>query len=460
MINLTASETGTLACEPSVFRVSNETGNPVYELEMCRFGEISAPHAIVKSWTNLSMIQIAGTGASGRIKAVNLMGFECGGDLSFFAFNALDHDGKPVLQLPSSFSQGANVLGNIDLTGAEIGGDLIMTNLRAEGAVSLARARVGGKLVFRTLDSILADPQAAERLGSRKQTPLRGASLHRLDMTSMDCGNDIDLTGLRVIDPDSTEHQTPISTKLPVKGVVAARAIETKGELRLFRRGNAGGDTFTWIEHSIDLSNSAIDRLVLSAYSFDKDTAMPDDVARAGINLANAKIRELEIPAIRATPPNPPRSIFPVPIDLGDSDISIWNIEDDVLPTGKRFSALLQQDKRFRRSTYLAIERYFRNRGYDEDANAIYQSMSMLAHQQHLNDLGKARWKRASSAYFWFWRNPWYVAFKYLLGFGTAPMRLGWIILALWLFSLPPTRMLSTSSPPPRNARLACVKKP
>ncbi len=103
--------------------------------------------------------------------------------------------------------------------------------------------------------------------------------------------------------------------------------------------------------------------------------------------------------------------------------------DDLQLPGGScKYSELLRRTRPFKRSTYLAVEAWLRNKGFEKEAARVYIDMS----DRDLNAGESARLGR--------WLR--WLALGVTIGYGVRPRRLLWLFLlslalSLWIFSQP-----------------------
>jgi len=134
------------------------------------------------------------------------------------------------------------------------------------------------------------------------------------------------------------------------------------------------------------------------------------------------------------------RIILPHPLDLRDIKVAQWNIYDHSKATVSRvdaYTCLAKTDDRFRRRTWLSLERALRDRGHAADADKLFRRMERQGENEARNDAIKSRWAIGN---FLVWLFKWLFfrkTFDILLGYGTAPVRLFTIIVVFWIVALP-----------------------
>jgi hypothetical protein len=117
-----------------------------------------------------------------------------------------------------------------------------------------------------------------------------------------------------------------------------------------------------------------------------------------------------------------------------------WAIGDNTDNRADQFKGLLKNDVYFNRSTYVAVDRSLRERGFEGDADKVSRAMYRRDRSERWhrarNRQGKIGrvWKLVKLAVSTLWWGP----FRFFAGYGTAPARLFWWIIL-------PSYVLSTS---------------
>jgi hypothetical protein len=265
-------------------------------------------------------------------------------------------------------------------------------------------------------------------------------------MNNLSGDNDIDLTGLTLSEKEPNWLGTRATLRKPDPGHVGAENISVGRSLRLFEEctdprllpsDNTCHGEGCVAPGAIDLSGARIGELVMSRHSF--ESTDPDKrAAEVGVVLAGASVDEVTI-ADLSTASRKSLSL-PRPIDLRDIRVGQWNIFDEKKPLPSRrltYRSLAGTDDRFRRSTWLSLERSLRNQGHSGDADFIYRQMAIREEKEVWRDakVGPRKWVSVPLQVLRriFLRWP----FRHFLGYGTQPLRLLGIILAYWVLALP-----------------------
>lgn len=366
----------------------------------CRLGGMWALGARIRGDALLYNLEVSGFGVGGE-RAVDLSQATIEGNLRLWAPGQFLEEGMRVTNgadMPED--RQSLIVGDIDLSGCSIGGDCNLTNLQVDGAVLLDDAEVTGDVLFQSAVSLLDSLQTQERhrdlynrlvqhaLEDRTGKPM--ARVRRLSMVMLRCHNDVDLSGLtlRATEAEVRSHSG--------YGTIDAHDITVAGHLWQYRTVGhqrwqqiAGGDvgirppnSDAQIPGSADFSGSKVWHMCLSGASFQTPVTRREDAETVererGLILAGAKINELEITPLSS------RHIFPIPINLADTAVTLWNLHDADDNRFTRYKSLLESDATFRRSTYLAAESSLRNRGHEAEADAIYREMVRRGHRERV----------------------------------------------------------------------------
>ena len=143
----------------------------------------------------------------------------------------------------------------------------------------------------------------------------------------------------------------------------------------------------THIPGALDFQHAEIGELVISDASF-RNHGSDRHVTENGIVLDYAQISKFYVARSEPDHANPHQhNGFPVPVSLADLSVKSWFLEDedvhDSLPDLKSYIErettlavpyldLLDNDHVFRMSSYLAVEKSLRDRGYTEEARQIF----------------------------------------------------------------------------------------
>lgn len=260
------------------------------------------------------------------------------------------------------------------------------------------------------------------------------ASIQQVNMEALETTGDINLTGL-AIEKDLVLRDARIrgSLKLNPSADEQKRTDNRKQEAKEDFEWKCA-DMRTCIGGKLYLDAAEISQVILSGKSF-KERAKSEE---AYVILERAVIGQLEI-------------AYPLPgtLDLSDLKVGSWKEpvkkkESGLLAVLRSFSNVLGFDpgflkkedsffietlknsEPFRRSSYLAIERDLRNKGEDEEADAVHVEMRRRDRRQT-----KKFWNRLPD-----------FIFDAFTKYGTTSARLFWIMLlsfifTIWLFSNP-----------------------
>ena len=343
------------------------------------------------------------------------------------------------------FDGWTNIEGGLNLSGARIRERIDLTGLACTGALELRDSHIGTCLrawspqtMLKDLDSLLSRPDAPAESKSALVAALdelkdhlrrpsgpgavpssispRPAHVARLDLERARIDGEADLTGL-VLDGD-----------------LAAEGLQVGGAFLLAEGGDAG-DTYARIGGQARLIDSRIGRLAVSGLSFQGDGWS------SALILNGSTIGTLQIhPAAQGG------SLYPNPLGLENIKVSHWRLDGDPAdgsrPSRSRragsaetFERLLMNDRRISVPTYHGVIQTLRDNGRDRDSRRLYRHM-------------RRRALKAEGGY-----NLFYRLYDLLLGFGTAPLRVGLLILAVTLLSA-----LLITSHDPNLERRAQVK--
>ena len=354
-----------------------------------------------------------------------------GGNLKFFleaheARRLFDgHPGEvPVCVLPQG----------INLRKSRVGGDVTLSRVQcADGVIDQQDMRVEHDVTF----------GAGDGAGQ--------ARARALYLQSVECGGDIDLTGLALMAGDDAGGASVVATQAQVAGCLSA-----------YRDGH-----WADIPGRLDLEFSRLGRLEVSSNSFD-GPCDPQELRRSGLILNKAHINVLVVWSDGRR--------FPCPVDLRFMEVNWWDFhfldsrgEETECPVDEAgcYIGFLGMDPNVQRHTYRAVERALADQGHEDAADRIHMEMKRQLQDQllrridgaaatcgqgpHAGVLEAARQerealrKRVSAAWapvrdrlVWYRRWLWGM----FTGYGTTPWRLivlvlAWLALSTHLFSLP-----------------------
>lgn len=440
-------------------------------------------------------LHVSGSFVGAKAIGARIRGLQVGGSVSVWShlatFNT-NHGGKWPLA-PEADELRAVVNGDLEITGCTIGGELDLTNLLCSGRIHLDDTMVTRDVLMRSpltardlLDRVglklsaaarstersdraaarekrlelirrardaeeISEQNAQDRIRSLGDEPtvMPRPDLHTaavaLSMNNLSCANDVDLTGLVLVETEPNRIGAHAALVDPMPGHVDAQNVTVGRALRLFEEciecdlcesPERRGDGIV-APGAINLSGATLGKLVMSRHSFEP-TGPDDRAADVGVVLAGAIIDEVTIADLsRASR----KSLnLPRPIDLRDVRVSQWNIfdrKDPLIARHLTYLSLADTDDRFRRRTWLSLERSLRDQGHSGDADFIYRAMERRDEREGWRDARSGRWRVLGVPYFilkWiFFRKP----FDVLIGYGTRPLRLLTLIVLFWLAALP-----------------------
>lgn len=274
--------------------------------------------------------------------------------------------------IPSQADVMTVVWGDLDLRANRIAGGLDLRNVRVDGQILLNDTKVG-------LDLQLG---ADYELNGSRFTQLATECVH-LDLEKLECGGDVDLTGLRILRPAPDAGEAPSTLRhIPRDrlGTLAGRGLSSKGEL-LFApreprkrrnepsaaRPGQAADYIARIDGEVDLTGATAAHLVLSGDSL-------GELCRL-VRLEGGHFDRFEL-----IDPPPDK-----PIDLSEMSTGRWLFSNesscDPAPVGV-IEAVLRNMPTLDRKAWLAIETSLRNEGRDVEANRIYLAMRREARRR------------------------------------------------------------------------------
>jgi hypothetical protein len=307
----------------------------------------------------------------------------------------------------------AAVIGEIRICYSKLQGKLNLSFAKATGQISVTDTEVKGGVQFcstLTVNADLGDESQRNRLAAEDiLNPLMRASAAGASLRMSRIDSDIDLTGLSIFYDRNGPWWTERS------GTIDATQASVRGTIRAHNEAPAQ-EAYVEVPGKFNLSNVTAARLEVSGHSFPSNLPGPypilGDKYHNGLILAGGTIGEIRIPEIG--------SYRPFPIAFANLSVTSWEVPD---PDGvSNYRKLVKKDAEFRRSNYTSLERYLRNRGQDDHANAIYRDM---------------RWKELKAIpVAWHWR----ILLNlhgYVLGFGTKLLRLFVLIAFVGLLAYP-----------------------
>ncbi len=291
----------------------------------------------------------------------------------------------------------------INLSKASIGGDLDLSHVIApEGQLDLSDALVKQDLCM-TFGPL--DPPA---------------KIAMLNMTGMQCGGNIDLSGLTLV-------SGPLPVEIPGQSSILAQGITVDGALNIY---NAGASAL--IPGRLDLSSSKLGELSIS-YKYFKSPCDNESLEKRGILLNKASVEKLSVTVDDG---------FPCPIDLRFAEIKWWEFHrsgNTSCENADDYIALLAKDPNKQRHTWRAVENSLYERGYEDAADSVHKAMRSWVRET------EKQAARASGSVFrkiWFHiRSLPHLPLDFFTEYGTTTWRLVivmllWFSLSVYLFSI------------------------
>lgn len=320
--------------------------------------------------------------------------------------------------------------GDIEMDAVTIERSIDMTGLVATGGVTISSSQIGGEvqacsaltlkqghLTRQAVNGILLAAAQGD-LGSG--APGR-ATLRSLNIEDCKIGTDLDLTGLDLTEGLNAQHVSVGGT------VILAEAGEDVLEAFMNCPGKA------------DFSGAKIYKLQASGSSFHEPEVTAGDLS-CGLIMDDAEITLLRLFPKRGLGK---AETYPRPLGVSNLTVRHWKLLDDENEDfrsegeeAKTFLRLLKNDARISRTTYLSIVATLRNQGHERASSSVFRGLSWrtlgINVRQTLSQLSPQR-----VLYLPVQAGSWLLQAVYgvLLGFGTAPLRLGALILGVAVLS-------------------------
>lgn len=201
-----------------------------------------------------------------------------------------------------------------------------------------------------------------------------------LEMNSLDCRGEVDLTGLTLAKADGED---PCVGHLDARFANIAKGLHVAADGHKDKAGVWKGGDFAEIPGHLDLTGCNLKELTVSVDSFlDDSPSSEDNLELRGIILAQAQIGKLTAILGPELGGKNKEKRYPRPIDLSHSDINWW-----VFSTNGRtdsdnaqdYLQLLEGDTIRQRHTYRSIEQNLINRGHEDAADMIHRAMAKWA---------------------------------------------------------------------------------
>ena len=299
-------------------------------------------NAVFSGYLDLSNIQITGAKEINGLKGLYLRNTSVAGDIRLWSsFPKYVGAGTERSQLTDPLRDGAVINGDFDASNSSISGELTLTNVTVQGNIRLKDTFVRGDIAFRSAATLLAsldrNPDLQESL-ERGERPLR-ARCFGLDLSSARCSNDVDLTGLDLVQGDNGTG----SAHLPAS--IKGDSLSADGKIQLYARDERSGvESWSVVPGAAHFEDSRASQFALSAHSFRKKHA---DREREGVGLAGADFGEMKVIGVPDDEPGvwcalrrflhfsafgAQRELFPVPVDLRDLKVGVSSVGADRRP--------------------------------------------------------------------------------------------------------------------------------
>jgi len=408
-LDMLTAETGPISLSVGTLNRGYKDRKEEVEFIPCHAGRIMIANSKIHGWLSMPFIQVTGTVDSNEINGISISQSIIDGDVRLWLdrefrdrkrereeitktpvsrreLSDTSRDISPVAGsnsengnitvLPSAWNVNAVIVGPIDISNTVIGGKCRFTRSVVKNHIALRDSTVKGDILFESNCSALNNPKTKQIDRDYLKANINCAHYKQqyaqasyLDLDMLQCEGDIDLTGLSLKQPHVNENNLSKPT-----GRIEARQVVAKGDIRLFESyktcGNEPITSFTNVPQSADFTGVIAHRLAVSPHSFNSPSK---DAKKDGIVIARGQLRTLEVHLGDL-------SIVPSPLDLRDISVDAWELRDckseelDKKEVGA-YIAVLENSYPFKRSTYRTMEKYFRNRGYDREAEAIFRAM-------------------------------------------------------------------------------------
>lgn len=316
--------------------------------------------------------------------------------------------------------------GDIEMDAVTIERSIDMTGLVATGDVTISGSQVGGEVLacsaltlkkeYLTRQPVHGILLAAAQGDLGSGAPRR-ATLRSLNTEDCKIGTDLDLTGLDVIEGLNAQH------------------VSVGGTVFLAEAGEDVLEAFMNCPGKADFSGAKIYKLQASGSSFHAPEIAAGDLS-CGLIMDDAEITLLRLFPKRGSGK---AETYPRPLGVSNLTVRHWKLLDDEnedfrseSEEAKTFLRLLKNDARISRTTYLSIVSTLRNQGHERASSSVFRGLSWrtlgINVRQALSQMSPQR-----ALYLPVQAGSWLLQAVYgvLLGFGTAPLRLGALILGV-----------------------------
>ncbi len=406
-----------------------------------RCGSLVMSNGAIKGNARLRFVQVTDLESHGY-SGLRISDSAIGGDVLFYDPPAIQRlfaeDGCTSAEAQArcpidATAFGAAVMGNLLVNRSQVGAELNLRGVTADGFIDLEDCKFGGDLNVKRREA-----------GNGHASHWLGASAYGLRLRMTQCDNDIDLTGLKV----RGSGQGQPGKDRDEEGSISAQYLVAKADLKLY----AGEDQAACVERRVDLSHAKLEHLRLAGCIFEADNGASDFPR---LNLRHSRIGQLDV----QQDPGASRGAlaYPQSVSFDDSEVFVWKVDcGSGRGNGgaKCYVNLLRNDTSCQRSTYQALERYLRTGGDDDQANAVFYAMKLRRWNER-NETEHIDEELASNLPSWpirvtrrlatsRWNVLWLATrvtvdrlFRYVLGYGTAPLRLLAVVALLALVAFP-----------------------
>jgi hypothetical protein len=263
-----------------------------------------------------------------------------------------------------------------------------------------------------------------------------------LQMNSLDCRGEVDLTGLTLAKADGKD---PCVGHLDARFANIAKGLHVAADGHKDKAGVWKGGDFAEIPGHLDLTGCNLKELTVSVDSFLGDSlSSGDNLKLRGIILAQAQIGKLTAILGPELGGKSKEKRYPRPIDLSHSDINWWVFSTNGTTdsdNAEDYLQMLEGDTIRQRHTYRSIEQNLINRGHEDAADMIHREMAKWASgdrdkrasEEDRTDRKEGRKRvprlKRSRKRIWNWVCR---KFSWWTDWGTTPWRLFWLV-AFWV---------------------------
>lgn len=324
-----------------------------------------------------------------------------------------------------------HVDGDIEMDAARIVRTIDMTGLVATGRVNLSNSQIGNELLVSSALTLRNNHQTRRERreilnaalgGDTTRGEPRRASFRSLNMEDCRIETDVDLTGLDLREGLSAQHVT------------------AGGTVMLAETGEDVPESFINCPARADFTGAKLYKLQASGSSFNALPSAESGTLPVGLILDDAEVMLLRLFPKRGLGRE---ETYPKPLGVSNLTVRHWKLLDSEnedfrseSDEAKTFLRLLKNDPRISRTTYLSIVSTLRDQGHERASSSVFRGLSWRtlgeSIRQTLNQLSPRRGLflplQAAS---WLLTS----AYGLLLGFGTAPLRLGALILGVGFLS-------------------------